>query len=254
MQNKTISGLFVGQNIVSLKRVDSTNDYLKKQLANSKPLPAGTVILAEDQFAGRGQFDNIWISQPGKNLTISILLSPDFLQLQQQFSLNIAVSLAINDVLSPFIGSECKIKWPNDIIFGDLKLGGMLIENIIRGTKWKYAIVGIGLNVNQDSFPDSIKNITSMTLITGRVFSLSDILTQLCSAIDKRYAQLKGNGAAQQQEEYIAKLYLVNRLSAFEHRGKTFDAEITGVTESGLLELKTISGLKYFGLKELRYI
>lgn len=254
MQNKTISGLFVGQNIVSLKRVDSTNDYLKKQVANSKPLPEGTVILAEDQFAGRGQFDNKWISQPGKNLTFSILLSPDFLQLQQQFSLNIAVSLAINDVLASFIGSDCKIKWPNDTIFKDQKLGGMLIENIVRGTKWKYALVGIGLNINQESFPDSIKNITSMTRITGKTFSLSDILAQLCNAIDKRYAQLKAGEAARQRGEYIAKLYRINSLSAFEQQGKIFNAEITGVTEAGLLELKTNDGLKYFGLKELKYI
>src|SRR5690606_4854707 len=143
LQNKTISGLFVGQNIVSLKRVDSTNDYLKKQVANSKPVPEGTVILAEEQFAGRGQFDNKWLSQPGQNLTFSILLSPSFLPISQQFSLNIAISLAINDVLCSFIGSGCEIKWPNDIIFDDRKLGGVLIENIIRGTNWKYSIVGI---------------------------------------------------------------------------------------------------------------
>lgn len=254
MQNKTFSGLFVGQNIVSLKRVDSTNDYLKKQVANSKPLPEGTVILAEDQFAGRGQFDNKWVSQPGKNLTFSIIISPTFLPLSQQFSLNIAVSLAINDVLRSFIGSECKIKWPNDIIFKEQKLGGMLIENIVRGTNWKHAIVGIGLNVNQASFPGSIKNITSMVLIAEREFPLRDILELLCHAITKRYCQLKNGDFAVQHKEYKAKLYRLNTLSTFEREGERFDAEITGVTETGLLELKTKDGLQYFGLKELKYI
>lgn len=254
MQNKTISGLFVGQNIVSLKRVDSTNDYLKKQVANSKPLPEGTVILAEDQFAGRGQFDNKWISQPGKNLTFSVLISPTFLQLSQQFFLNIAVSLAINDVLCSFIGADCKIKWPNDILFNDQKLGGMLIENIVRGTSWKHAVIGIGLNINQDSFPGSIKNITSMALIAGREFELGDILAQLCAAIDRRYCQLKNGDFASLREEYKTRLYRLNTLSTFERKGEPFEAEISGVTESGLLELKINDGLMYFGLKELKYI
>lgn len=254
MQNKTFSGLFVGQNIVSLKRVDSTNDYLKKQMANSKPLPEGTVILAEDQFAGRGQFDNKWLSQPGKNLTFSILLSPAFLPLSQQFSLNIAISLAINDVLCSFIGSGCEIKWPNDIIFEDRKLGGVLIENIIRGSNWKYAIVGIGLNLNQTSFPGSIKNITSMALIARRDWVLSDVLAQLLAAIDTRYGQLKSGGLVLQREEYTARLYRLNTLATFEREGLRFEAEITGVTEAGLLQLKTGDGFRCFGLKELKYI
>ncbi|WP_407429607.1 biotin--[acetyl-CoA-carboxylase] ligase [Arcticibacter sp.] len=254
MQNKTFSGLFVGQNIVSLKRVDSTNDYLKKQVANSKPLPEGTVILAEDQFAGRGQFNNNWVSQPGKNLTFSILLSPTFLPLSQQFSLNIAISLAINDALCSFIGSECKIKWPNDIFFHDQKLGGVLIENIVRGANWKYSIVGIGLNVNQTSFPGSIKNITSTALITKRELVLNDVLTHLCTAIEKRFGQLKNGELVLQREEYTTKLYRLNTLAAFEREGVRFDAEITGVTEAGLLELKTKDGLRCFGLKELKYI
>lgn len=254
MQNKTFSGLFVGQNIVSLQRVDSTNDYLKKELANSKPLPEGTVILAEDQFAGRGQFDNKWVSQPGKNLTFSILISPDFLQISQQFALNIAVSLAINDVLRSFIGLDCKIKWPNDIVFKDHKLGGMLIENIVRGSNWKHSIVGIGLNINQTIFPASIENITSMVLIAGREFPLNDILEQICSAISKNYTQLKEGELAFQHEEYTSRLYRLNKLSTFERNGERFYGEITGVTEAGLLKLKTNDGLQCFGLKELKYI
>jgi len=254
LQNKTISGLFVGQNIVSLKRVDSTNDYLKKQVANSKPVPEGTVILAEEQFAGRGQFDNKWLSQPGQNLTFSILLSPSFLPISQQFSLNIAISLAINDVLCSFIGSGCEIKWPNDIIFDDRKLGGVLIENIIRGTNWKYSIVGIGLNLNQTSFPASIKNITSMALIAEKEWILNDVLAHLLTAIDRRYSQLKNGGLVLQRQEYRAKLYRLNTLAVFEREGVRFDAEIIGVTETGLLELKTADGVRCFGLKELKYI
>lgn len=254
MQNNTFSGLFVGQNIVSLQRVDSTNDYLKKQLAKSKPLPEGTVIMAEDQFAGRGQFDNKWISQPGKNLTFSILFSPSFLQLSQQFYLNIAISLAINDVLTGFIGSACKIKWPNDVFFNDQKLGGVLIENIVRGSGWKYAVVGIGLNINQKEFPDGIKNITSLFSITNREFNLPDILVRLCNAIEKRYCQLKAQQFTSLRTEYQSNLYRLNVPSMYEKEGHTFIGEITAVLENGLLELKTTAGTEYFGFRELRYI
>ncbi|MGV3707016.1 MAG: biotin--[acetyl-CoA-carboxylase] ligase [Arcticibacter sp.] len=254
MQNNTFSGLFVGQNIVSLKRIDSTNDYLKKQLAKSKPLPEGTVIMAEEQFAGRGQFDNKWISQAGKNLTFSILFSPSFLQLSQQFYLNMAVSLAINDVLCSFIGSETKIKWPNDVFFGDRKLGGVLIENMVRGKQWKHAIVGIGLNVNQDVFVDGIKNITSMSVVAGKQFSLTDMLKQFCAAIEKRYCQLKNAEFEPLHMEYQSSLYRLNTLSKFERDGKAFLGEITGVLESGLLELRTEEGIDHFGFRELKYI
>ena len=95
MQNNTISGLFVGQNLVTLPEVDSTNNFLKQALANSTPLTEGTVIMAESQYAGRGQQQNRWHSEPGKNLTFSILLKPVFLPINRQFDLNVAISVGI---------------------------------------------------------------------------------------------------------------------------------------------------------------
>ncbi|WP_369124788.1 biotin--[acetyl-CoA-carboxylase] ligase, partial [Mucilaginibacter sp. 10I4] len=82
---------------MSLKEVDSTNTFLKNILSNSKPVPEGTVIMAEDQFAGRGQRDNTWHAEPGKNLTFSILLNPTFLSAQQQFDLTRAISMGVYD-------------------------------------------------------------------------------------------------------------------------------------------------------------
>ncbi|MHB1178435.1 MAG: biotin--[acetyl-CoA-carboxylase] ligase, partial [Daejeonella sp.] len=114
MQNNTFSGLFVGQNLIKLKEVSSTNSFLKDALSKSTPLLEGTVIMADKQFAGRGQTNNVWMSEPGQNLTFSILLNPSFLQIDKQFELNKAISLALNDVLRNYTGDQALIKWPND--------------------------------------------------------------------------------------------------------------------------------------------
>ena len=152
MQNNTFSTLFVGQNLIKLSSVDSTNNFLKSLVSNSEPLPEGTVIMADDQYAGRGQQNNIWKAEPGKNLTFSVLLKPTFLPLSQQFLLNMVVSTAINNALSHFLSDGLSVKWPNDIYFRDQKIGGVLIENTIVGNDIKTAIIGIGINVNQQHF------------------------------------------------------------------------------------------------------
>ena len=148
MQNNTFSGLFVGQNLITLNEVDSTNTFLKDALSKSTPLLDGTVIMAEKQFAGRGQVENSWQSEAGKNLTFSILLNPSFLAVDRQFELNKAISIALNDVLIKYIPASAFIKWPNDLYINDKKLGGILIEGgqkIIGEPFWM--IIGIGLNL-----------------------------------------------------------------------------------------------------------
>ena len=129
MQNSIFSTLFIGQNLVKLSEVNSTNTYLKELVSKSEPLIEGTVIMADHQFAGRGQKDNIWYSQAGKNLTFSIYLKPSSLAVSKQFILNMVICLGIVDALKPILGNDSKIKWPNDIYFKNNKLGGILIEN-----------------------------------------------------------------------------------------------------------------------------
>ena len=178
MQNNIISGLFVGQNLVTLKEVDSTNTFLKNILSNSKPVPEGTVIMAEDQFAGRGQRENVWHAEPGKNLTFSILLKPAFIDAQSQFDVTRAASLGVYDALMPLLGHKLKIKWPNDIYYGSKKLGGMLIENILQGSQIKHSVVGIGLNINQEHFPDNAGNATSVKQILHKDYDLKKYIVR----------------------------------------------------------------------------
>ncbi|MDB5119139.1 MAG: biotin--[acetyl-CoA-carboxylase] ligase [Sphingobacteriales bacterium] len=254
MQNNTFSGLFIGKNVLKLNKVNSTNTYLKDALSKSAPLKEGTVIMAEEQFAGRGQTNNTWVSEPGKNLTFSLLLTPHFLAINKQFDLNKTICLAINDVLTKYIGDMAKIKWPNDVYAGGHKMGGILIENVIQGDQIKYAIIGVGLNVNQTEFPISIKNVTSLKQILHTDYDLQMLLSEICQSIEVRYLQLQSIEASKLTSEYLSQLYLINQRGDFLINGIKESGRIHGVTLEGYLEIELSSGIKKFGLKEIEFI
>lgn len=254
MQNNTFSRLFVGQNVVTLKCVDSTNNYLKDELSKSTPLAEGTVILAEEQFAGRGQAGNTWHSEPGKNLTFSLLLFPTFLSPEKQFLLNQTISLGINDALVKIIGEGVKIKWPNDIYFNDDKLGGVLIENILRGSVLKYAIIGIGLNINQSNFPPDIENVTSLRKILHQDYDIYKVLNELCHSIEQRYLQLKAGNTDLLIKDYIKNLYRINAIHKFRINDFEVDGEIVGVDDNGFLKVIIDGELRKYNFKEIAYI
>ncbi|RYU89379.1 biotin--[acetyl-CoA-carboxylase] ligase [Mucilaginibacter terrigena] len=254
MQNNIFSGLFVGQNLVSLKEVDSTNTFLKNILSNSKPVPDGTVIMAEHQFAGRGQRENTWHAEPGKNLTFSILLRPSFLSASQQFYLTCAVSMGIYDALHPLLRDSLKIKWPNDIYYGDNKLGGMLIENILQGTQIKSAIIGIGLNVNQQNFPDNAVNATSVRKILQKDYDLKNILAEICNHIEAYYLHLKAGRLEFVRDTYLNRLYRLNERHQFKSNGQVFEGVIKDVKESGLLLVEQDTGGQLYNLKEIEFV
>ncbi len=254
MQNNIFLTLFIGQSLVKLSEIDSTNSYLKKLLSNSKPLAEGTVIMADHQFAGRGQQNNSWESEAGKNLTISILLKPTFLTLTQQFYLNKAVSLGINDCLQQIIGSKCRIKWPNDIYYGDRKMGGVLIENIASGSHIKSSIIGIGINVNQKKFSDGARRACSLTKILHQDYDLHNLLSQLCKSIEGRYLQLKAGKLDRLAAEYINKLYRLDEEHFFSLDGEIVKGVITGVNKYGFLLLKIDEIVHELDLKQVQFI
>jgi BirA family biotin operon repressor/biotin-[acetyl-CoA-carboxylase] ligase len=254
LQNNIFSGLFVGQNLVSLKEVDSTNNFLKDLVSNSKPVPEGTVIMAEAQYAGRGQRSNTWQSEPGKNLTFSLLLNPSFLSVQQQFDLTRAVSMGVYDALAPLLGSDLKIKWPNDIYYGDNKLGGMLIENILQGSQIKHSIIGIGLNVNQETFSDTAHNATSIKKILQRDYDLKNILAEICNHIEGYYLHLKAGRIEYLRDTYLSRLYWLNEARQFQSKGQVFKGTIKDVKDNGLLVVSRESGDDVYNLKEIEFL
>lgn len=255
MQNNIFSGLFVGQNFVTIKEVDSTNNFLKELASNSKPVIEGTVIMAESQYAGRGQQQNGWHAEPGKNLTFSLLLKPVFLPIHVQFDLTRAISLGVFDALHPLLGDRLKIKWPNDIYYADQKLGGMLIENMIQGGQIKNAIVGIGLNINQEKFPDNLPNAVSVKQILHRDYDLKGLLYELCKHIERYYLNLKAGKTSLIRDEYLTQLYRLNEEKVYRSKEGVFRGTIKGVKDNGLLIVKNnIDEELEFSLKEIEFL
>lgn len=254
MQNSIFPTLFIGQNLVKLSNVDSTNTYLKDLVSKSKPLIEGTVIMAEHQTAGRGQKDNIWLTEAGKNLTFSIFLRPAFITANQQFMLNKVVCLGILDSLKPIIGDGCKVKWPNDIYYQDKKIGGILIENVTKGYQLSYSVIGIGLNVNQNNFSETLSRVTSISNVLFTDYDLNKLLMQICQNIEARYLQLKSGNEELLNKDYLQNLYRLGEKHPYEINNQIVEGVIKGTDAAGRLLLLTNSGLKELDLKEVAFV
>ena len=218
-------------------------------------MPEGTVIMAENQYAGRGQQQNGWHAEPGKNLTFSILLKPHFLSLANQFDLIRVISLGVFDALEPFLGEKLKIKWPNDIYWNDSKLGGMLIENLVQGEQIKNAVVGIGLNVNQERFPPSLPNAVSIRQILHTDYDLKALLSQICSHIEAWYLNLRAGKIDIVRNNYLNRLYWLNEYKRFRTSTGDFSGTIKNIRDNGLLVVQNNNNKELeFNLKEIEFI
>ena len=245
--------LFIGKNLVKLEAVDSTNNFAKDLLTKSSPIE-GTIILAHKQFAGRGQMGNTWKTQPGKNLTISLIVYPNFLEIEKQFFLNMAIALAIKDFCEFVLSDEIKIKWPNDIYYRDKKLGGILIENILHGNKLTSSVVGIGLNVNQIEFDPALPNPVSLSQITDVRYEIEDLLRKLCVFLEKYYLQLRQLHFNFLDKAYTEALYRYQQTYSFKKGEQAFKGEINGVTKEGKIIIHANGKELKFGFKEVEYV
>lgn len=253
MQSNTFSAFFSGQKLITLNEVSSTNDYLKEKLSKSTPFKEGTVIMAVDQREGRGQRGNKWLTEPGKNLTFSLLLKPVFLNIETQFDLNIAISVSVVQCLQTLLGNRVLIKWPNDIYIDDKKLGGMLIENTISGVEWKESVVGIGINVNQDHFGE-LTRACSIKQLLQEEYILTDLLYELCGRIETNYTELKIKGISQLKSFYIQHLFGLNQVRVYSIDGVHVPGTIVDVSREGHLILDFEGHLASFDFKEIVFV
>lgn len=157
--------------------------------ADAAELAHGTVYITDDQTAGRGQRGNTWEAEPGRNLTFSMLLRPQAIAPAQAFAVSMLTSLSIASVLSDWLQMEVLIKWPNDMYVGDRKLCGILIENAFTASGIEHAIIGVGINVNQQRFLSDAPNPVSMYQLTGRNFDLGALLADITRRILADYEQ-----------------------------------------------------------------
>lgn len=171
---------------IKFDTINSTNDFLKSYAKNNE-LNNFFYVYADFQEKGRGQRANIWQSECCKNALLSIFIRPAWL-LEQQMVVSQITAISIIKVLEKFNIPDLKIKLPNDIMAGDKKIGGILIENIIQQKNWKYSIVGIGLNVNQINFVN-LPNACSMKYITKKDYSVEKIIQLIVKKINELYQE-----------------------------------------------------------------
>jgi|WetSurMetagenome_2_1015567.scaffolds.fasta_scaffold137826_1 BirA family transcriptional regulator, biotin operon repressor / biotin---[acetyl-CoA-carboxylase] ligase len=245
----------VGSNIVHLDETGSTNDYAIGLLKSSHPVE-GTVITTRNQISGHGLENNSWESEPGKNLTMSLILYPKFLQPEKQSLLLMAISLGVYDLVHAKINSQpVTIKWPNDIYISERKVCGMLIQNSVTGDSFDYAVAGIGLNVNQDRFIGDAPNPVSMKMVAGKEFPPFELMMQLCKWLDSRYVQLRMGDHKGISEEYLSLMYRLNEWHIFEIRGRPTEARITGISRYGQLQLDERNGMRSeCDIKEVKFL
>lgn len=243
-------------NIIELEETNSTNSYLTD---HADTLPADTVVVTHTQTAGRGQRGNTWESEPGKNLTFSILLHPDAVKAHEQFLISRAVSVGIAQSLARFVhgSEEVSIKWPNDIYVESQKIAGILIENSLMGDRITRSIVGIGLNVNQLRFTSDAPNPVSIIHLCGEETPLRPLLEEVVGSI---LTQIKMLGSAEGREK-VCRAYnamLWRREGFYPYvtaEGEPFEGELVSIGPDGMLTLRDTAGnLRRFAFKEVHFV
>lgn len=242
-------------NIYKLGAIPSTNSYLK-ELVKKEATESFTVVSADLQTRGRGQMDSVWYSSEGNNLLFSILINFGGVLAEDQFYLNCAVSLGILEALRAYNIPELTVKWPNDIMSGNRKLAGILIENSLSQGQLKYAIVGIGLNVNEEKFPSELPKAVSMYQILGKKTDRNELLLELLEEI-RKYATLFITGQYHRlMEEYQENLYKFGQTHMFEtSTSEVFSGKIRDVKPGGNLVIEFEDGTQTsFRFKEIRFL
>ncbi|GEO03077.1 biotin--[acetyl-CoA-carboxylase] ligase [Adhaeribacter aerolatus] len=251
MQKIAPNTLFTGKQVIYLPQCDSTNRFAQN-LINKNEATEGTVVITDRQTHGQGQRGNTWEAEPGKNITLSLILKPQFLAAQYQFNLNICISLAVLNFAQAYLPPLLKLKWPNDLYYGNKKIGGILIQNSLYGQLIQHAVVGIGLNINQHLF--TAPAASSFAQITGKTFDLRSLIERLLEFIEARYLQLKAGKAALLRFEYLQNLYRYQEEHTYQVGGQLVSGTIIGVDDAGRLCLHVGQEVQYFNLKEISFI
>lgn len=244
--------LFTGKVLHTLQAVDSTNTWLQQYVLQHQAAE-GLVVVTESQFAGKGQQGAQWQSDPGKNLLMSVLFKPGFLLAEGMFLLNKAMALAVRSAVQEFTAEPVWIKWPNDIYVREKKIAGILIETVLQGNTLKHCIVGVGLNVNQQKFDDTLPFAISLFQIIGKSTTMQSVLDAVCTEMENAYLLLKSGNDATIDAGYHKYLFRKDTVTEFAEQETTFFGKITGVNNAGKLLVQVGKTLREFNAKQIRY-
>lgn len=243
----------IGSSFTILDEIDSTNNYAKAQALQGKASD-GAAFFAHLQTAGRGQRGRSWTGEKYQNIALSIILGMTEFPIDDQFFLSMTVALSVQDTLAAYIPEGIKLKWPNDIYWQHQKTTGILIENTLLGSKWQWAIVGIGMNVNQTIFPKAIeKKATSLKNITGTDFDCISLAKELCEKVQSRLYLFRKHKRKILLKSYNDQLFKRGEKANFKYKEEIFTGTIEQVDDTGHL---WISGAPkpYFTFGEIEMI
>ncbi len=234
---RALSDRVIGRRLYHYDLLGSTMDEARGLAERGEP--EGAVVIAEEQSAGRGRFDRVWVSPRGENLSFSTLLRPASAQLPY---MNMAATLAVARTVARVAGVEALVKWPNDVRVGERKISGILIETAMEAGEVKYAIVGIGVNVNFDPsrFPEIADIATSIRRETGRKADRTSVLTLLLEQFDDLYRTVKSGGSL--TSEWAAALETLGRRVQLSWQDQIVEGRAESVDDRGNLILKRADG------------
>ena len=229
----------IGRSIVYYSSVGSTNEVLKKLAAQGAP--DGTLVIADEQTAGKGRLSRKWLAPPGASLLMSLLFRPDLAPSQAQ-RLTMTCSLAISDAIEGITGLPVGLKWPNDIFIRGKKVGGILTESGTTGGRLDYVVVGMGLNVNLavSTLPELRGTATSLSQELGREVSRLELLWRILEGIEARYGSLRSGESP--HEEWVARLINLGRQVQVTTSQGVLVGWAEGVDADGALILRTSDG------------
>jgi BirA family biotin operon repressor/biotin-[acetyl-CoA-carboxylase] ligase len=241
LRQRLKGGVF-GKHIFHFFKVDSTNRVAFDLGHNGEP--EGSIVLAEEQTAGRGRAGHSWHSQRGTGIYVTLLLRPKLAPVQAPL-LTMMAGLSAQRAIQAQTGLTVDLKWPNDLMIGGKKVGGILTEMHAEPSQVRFVIVGIGLNVNQEKFPEELKHIaTSLRAETGREQSRLGLLARLLREFESDYNRFLNEGAAQVIERFTAVSSYAHGKRVQVTNGKDIFCGVTaGLGPHGLLQVQRDDGV-----------
>jgi BirA family biotin operon repressor/biotin-[acetyl-CoA-carboxylase] ligase len=237
---------------IILESVDSTNNYAMAMVQKGVAT-TGDAVFAMEQSSGKGRRGKIWKSKRGQNILLTVLAQMQWLPVQQQFHLSMGIALACHDFFSKYSKENIKIKWPNDIFINDRKAGGILIENVIKGNLWQWAIIGIGLNINQENFEKDKLKAISLKQLTGKDYDVTRLSRELREIVLKRLLVLQSGELPEVLSEYNENLFSRNKWVKLKKGNIVFETKIERVSASGELVTKDVTE-RSFGFDEIQWM
>ena len=218
-----------------LASTDSTNNYAMGMIRDGSA-KHGAAWFSHEQTQGKGRRGKQWNAEKGKNIMMSIAVNTGFLTVYQQFHLVVAATLGTISFFRRYAGDDCTIKWPNDIFWNDRKAGGILVENVIKGQTWQWAVIGIGININQTEFNlNSVFKPVSLKQVTGKDFDVIELARDLHASVIEKYDELLRDGIEKMLAEYNGCLYRLGKKVLLKKNTAVFETVVKGVSPEGKL-------------------